>query len=378
MILNTYKYKLSKVSESEFVLTIDEINYLVGKLIYIILDGNLKNKSLNEIIFDIKKIDDSNITESEVNEIIEESIKPLFKKNNFQKKKNPVKSLFVIFEPKRFIQYYQIINRVFSKNIFWFTFSILTIYSILFFLINQRIIVESSSLGLNWIYAFLFTIFVIFIHEMGHVVSASRYGVTAKSVGFGFYFIYPAFYTDLTEIWRLNKEERIIINLAGIYFQLILNVILSVLILTTNYSELFTTFLISNSLILFFNLNPLFKFDGYWVYSDYFELHNLRESSNKLLLSFFNKKSGIKNTQRIKKSLFIYSILYLLFMGIMWFVIFRYFYLTGLELINEISNNQISYFYKYNSIKKIIFFGITVYLVINIIITSINLKKYLK
>ena len=35
----------------------------------------------------------------------------------------------------------------------------------------------------------------------------------------GFYLFTPVYYADVTDIWRLPSGQRIIVNLAGVYFE---------------------------------------------------------------------------------------------------------------------------------------------------------------
>jgi putative peptide zinc metalloprotease protein len=59
------------------------------------------------------------------------------------------------------------------------------------------------------------------LHEFGHAAAGKRFGATPGDIGFGFYFIAPVFFSDLSDVWKLPPKERIIVNLGGIYFELI-------------------------------------------------------------------------------------------------------------------------------------------------------------
>ena len=54
------------------------------------------------------------------------------------------------------------------------------------------------------------------------------------NIGFALYFIYPAFYTDVTKVWRLPRLKRAVVDLGGIYFQAILFVVLTFYVLVTH------------------------------------------------------------------------------------------------------------------------------------------------
>jgi putative peptide zinc metalloprotease protein len=120
----------------------------------------------------------------------------------------------------------------------------------------------------------------VFFHELGHATAAARFGVAPKSIGFGFYLVFPVFFTDVTNVWQLPKKQRIIVNLAGVYFQLLFGVLLlAVFYLIPATAGLLRTLtgtvLGMNLLVILYSLNPFLRNDGYWVYSDFFELPNL-------------------------------------------------------------------------------------------------------
>lgn len=120
----------------------------------------------------------------------------------------------------------------------------------------------------------------VFFHELGHATAAARFGVAPKTIGFGFYLIFPVFFTDVTNVWQLTKKQRIIVNLAGVYFQLLFGTgLLAVFYVIPATAELLRTLtgtvLGMNLVVIVYSLNPFLRNDGYWVYSDFFELPNL-------------------------------------------------------------------------------------------------------
>ena len=56
------------------------------------------------------------------------------------------------------------------------------------------------------------------IHELGHA-TACRYGGGRPGViGFGMYIVFPAFFTNVTDSYRLNRAGRLRTDLGGLYF----------------------------------------------------------------------------------------------------------------------------------------------------------------
>lgn len=108
---------------------------------------------------------------------------------------------------------------------------------------------------------------IILLHELGHATAAYRFGIEPQEIGFGLYFIFPVFYTNVTCIWSLSVRERIVVNLAGIYFQLIANLPLLLLFYTGICNTVSFVLITANTIGLLSALNPFLRYDGYWLFS---------------------------------------------------------------------------------------------------------------
>ncbi|MFG2085324.1 MULTISPECIES: hypothetical protein [unclassified Spirillospora] len=104
-------------------------------------------------------------------------------------------------------------------------------------------------------------------HEIGHA-SACRYGGVRPGVmGCGIYLVWPAFYTDITESYRLGRGGRLRADLAGVYFNGIFIIGLTLAYLQTGFLPLLVTVLYVN-LQMVQQLLPTLRFDGYYIMSD--------------------------------------------------------------------------------------------------------------
>ncbi|MFI0373140.1 hypothetical protein ACH35V_35210 [Actinomadura sp. 1N219] len=104
-------------------------------------------------------------------------------------------------------------------------------------------------------------------HEFGHA-SACRYGGVRPGVmGCGIYLVWPAFYTDITESYRLGRGGRLRADLAGVYFNAIFIVGLALAYHQTGFEPLLVTVLYVN-MQMFQQLLPTLRFDGYYIMSD--------------------------------------------------------------------------------------------------------------
>ncbi|TDE38779.1 hypothetical protein E1289_01665 [Actinomadura sp. 6K520] len=104
-------------------------------------------------------------------------------------------------------------------------------------------------------------------HEVGHAAACRYGGVRPGVMGCGIYLVWPAFYTDITESYRLGRGGRLRADLAGVYFNAIFVVGLALLYLQTGYAPLLVTVLYVN-LQMIQQLLPTLRFDGYYIMSD--------------------------------------------------------------------------------------------------------------
>ena len=104
-------------------------------------------------------------------------------------------------------------------------------------------------------------------HEVGHA-TACRYGGARPGVmGAGVYLVWPAFYCDVTDAYRLNRRGRLRTDLGGIYFNGLFSVAVAGAYLATGFEPLVLVIL-GQHLIVLQQLIPALRFDGYYVLSD--------------------------------------------------------------------------------------------------------------
>jgi outer membrane lipoprotein-sorting protein len=104
-------------------------------------------------------------------------------------------------------------------------------------------------------------------HELGHASALKYGGGRPRGIGFGLYLVYPAFYSDVTDAYRLGRAARVRTDLGGIYFHLIFAVALIVLVFFTHSSFLVAAALLFNIEALR-QLIPFVRLDGYWLLAD--------------------------------------------------------------------------------------------------------------
>lgn len=136
-----------------------------------------------------------------------------------------------------------------------------------------------------------------FIHETGHASALVSYGCRQTEVGFGIYIYYPVLYTDVSEAWKLTRHQRAMIDMAGVYFQSVLQILLLGLFFI-NGSRVGIYFFLFTDLIMFRTMNPFLRMDGYWLVADLFGIFNLRQQSTTLIKYYFLRLLGSKRAAR--------------------------------------------------------------------------------
>ncbi|MEI7527416.1 MAG: hypothetical protein WCK76_00620 [Elusimicrobiota bacterium] len=121
---------------------------------------------------------------------------------------------------------------------------------------------------------FLLVITGSLIHELGHSFAAAASGIGLRPIGVSVYLIYPVFYTNVSGIEKVSLGKKVLIDCGGFVFQ---GVFLFLLLLTCSFTGnvSFAEAARWIMVMVFFNLNPLFRTDGYWIYKDlYSEFKN--------------------------------------------------------------------------------------------------------
>lgn len=132
---------------------------------------------------------------------------------------------------------------------------------------------------------------VVLIHEFGHAAAQVRFGLSTGPIGFQLYHYIPAFFADVSNSWKLKSRQRIAIDLGGIYFQSIAASLLYLLYLKTESIPFLAAVIASDTLCLI-AINPLMKFDGYWLVADILSVPNLQEYSERVVRRTFARLFG--------------------------------------------------------------------------------------
>jgi putative peptide zinc metalloprotease protein len=114
---------------------------------------------------------------------------------------------------------------------------------------------------------FVVTIVSAGFHEFGHAAAATYGGATPGAMGAGLYLVWPAFYTDVTDSYRLGRGGRVRTDLGGLYFNAIAAVAMFGAWWISGWDALLLV-IAAQVLQMVRQLAPLVRFDGYHVLAD--------------------------------------------------------------------------------------------------------------
>lgn len=140
----------------------------------------------------------------------------------------------------------------------------------------------------NLFYLYLCTIFIKVIHEFGHAVMCKHFGGEVHTAGVMLMLMTPLPYVDATSSWSFRKRwKRVAVDAAGMGSEFFVASLALFVWLSTSdplISRLaYNVIFIASVSTVLFNANPLLRFDGYYLFSDLFDLPNLYQRATRQL-----------------------------------------------------------------------------------------------
>ncbi len=143
--------------------------------------------------------------------------------------------------------------------------------------------VDFFSAG-NLILLWISIILIKTLHEFGHATTCRRFGGEVHEMGVCFMLFTPCGYVDASDAWMMRqKRHKLFVTIAGVFTELIIASISAHLWLVLPDGILrslaFNGMIVASVNTLIFNINPLMRFDGYYVMCDLLEIPNLRSKA---------------------------------------------------------------------------------------------------
>jgi putative peptide zinc metalloprotease protein len=105
------------------------------------------------------------------------------------------------------------------------------------------------------------------IHELGHATACYYGGARPGRIGFGLYLVFPAYFTNVTDSYRLGRAGRLRTDLGGLYFNVWCVLAAGAGYLATGQGLLLLVVLLMQ-LQMLQQLWPVIRLDGYFILAD--------------------------------------------------------------------------------------------------------------
>ncbi len=143
---------------------------------------------------------------------------------------------------------------------------------------------------------FWLLLFVVgFVHESSHGLTCKHYGGEVHSMGLMFLYLTPAFYVDVTESWvSASRLQRMATIIAGIWIEMMLCGVAVFVWANTAPGEwihdlCYKVILLTGLAVIVVNLNPLIKLDGYYFFSEWVRVPDLKERSTAFVIGWVQR-----------------------------------------------------------------------------------------
>jgi putative peptide zinc metalloprotease protein len=127
------------------------------------------------------------------------------------------------------------------------------------------------------------------LHELGHGIACKLHGGSVPEMGLLFLVFFPTLYCDASDSWVLpGKWRRMAVAAAGVYVDLLIAAAAALVWWLTRPDSLahhlaFGLLAVCGVGTVVWNANPLMRFDGYYLLSDWLDVPNLAERSARFL-----------------------------------------------------------------------------------------------
>jgi putative peptide zinc metalloprotease protein len=202
--------------------------------------------------------------------------------------KSPLFMRFPLFDPEKLLQRTSFIFRpafsisgflIWAVVVGWALFQAAQHWPELTHNIVDRVLSGQNLFIIGLVYPVIKT-----LHEFGHAYAVKRWGGEVHDMGIMLLVLMPLPYVDASSATAFpEKRRRLLVTASGIMVELFIASIAMFAWLNLQHgiarSVAFNAMFIGSVSTLLFNANPLLRYDGYYLLSDYLEIPNLAQRS---------------------------------------------------------------------------------------------------
>lgn len=282
-------YILSPYQKGSWIIEIKGHHFIISEYTKKLIDIVSTTSNIIEAQMTFNKEFEMDLTEEEFHSFIKETLEKMQLLNkgeiSWEKTKNFIRFQFQILSPDMSGRLAAPFEFLFSPKFFWFFFSFLASLSLFILLSTDTNRAFSALIIITSMY-----LPTIFLHELGHIAACRKFTGRNSEIGGGIYFIFPVLYSNISQLWLCNKEQKIIGNLAGVYMQLLCMFILYG-IYSLTHLPVFEEISYLIALYSLLQLIPFIRSDGYWLLADIASIPNLHQQSSLELKNLINNRT---------------------------------------------------------------------------------------
>ena len=155
----------------------------------------------------------------------------------------------------------------------------------------------------NLFLLYLGMVFVKAFHEFGHAYFCRRFGGEVHVMGVMLMIFTPMPYVDATSSWSFRERwKRVLVGAAGMIVEIFIAAIAAFIWSKTGpgvvHSLAYNIMFVASVSTVIFNVNPLMRFDGYYILSDLLEIPNLNQRAAMQMRHWSERwLFGLKNSE---------------------------------------------------------------------------------
>jgi putative peptide zinc metalloprotease protein len=137
------------------------------------------------------------------------------------------------------------------------------------------------------------------VHEFGHAYACRRFGGPVPEMGVALVLTTPCAYVDASSAWAFDSRfRRLAVSFAGMYVEAFVAALALVAYATSGdalvRSIAHNVVVLATVATVLFNVNPLMRFDGYYILSDLTREPNLRSRATEALMYLGRRALGVR------------------------------------------------------------------------------------
>ena len=250
----------------------------LSKLLHLVAEECDGNRSFDEIASRVSQAFGKTVSADNVRTLVDDKLRPLgiLAAADGSSPDIPEADPLLALKLKRQVLHPDTVNRLASvvRPVFWppvVALALLALFAVDGWLFFVHGLGQGLRATVQQPAVFLLVAAVVVVaaglHEFGHAAACKYGGARPGGMGAGIYLVWPAFYTDVTNAYELDRRGRLRTDLGGVYVNGLCVLALFGLHAATGFEPLVLLMFLLQVQVLQ-QMLPFLRLDGYYVVSD--------------------------------------------------------------------------------------------------------------